>query len=36
VGEAVQRQITVERMRWPEPAAQEGRAVLPSLGATTG
>ncbi|MGT2473441.1 SulP family inorganic anion transporter [Paraburkholderia terrae] len=36
VGEAAQRQITVERMRWPEPAAQEGRAALPSLGATTG
>jgi MFS superfamily sulfate permease-like transporter len=36
VGEAAQRQITVERMRWPEPAAQEGRAALPSLGATAG
>jgi MFS superfamily sulfate permease-like transporter len=36
VGEAAQRQITVERLRWPEPAAQEGRAALPSLGATAG
>jgi len=36
VGEAAQRQITVERLRWPEPAAQEGRTSLPSLHATTG
>jgi MFS superfamily sulfate permease-like transporter len=36
VEEAARRQITVERMRWPEPAAQEGQVALPSLGATTG
>jgi MFS superfamily sulfate permease-like transporter len=36
VEEAARRLITVERMRWPEPAAQEGQVALPSLGATTG
>ncbi|SEK05659.1 SulP family inorganic anion transporter [Paraburkholderia diazotrophica] len=31
VSEAPRRQITVERLRWPETSAQEGRALLPPL-----
>ncbi|MPW20824.1 SulP family inorganic anion transporter [Paraburkholderia sp. CNPSo 3157] len=31
VSEAPRREITVERLRWPETSAQEGRALLPSL-----
>jgi len=31
VSEAPRRQITVERRRWPEAPAQEGRASLPTL-----
>jgi MFS superfamily sulfate permease-like transporter len=31
VNEAPRRQITVERLRWPERSAQEGRALLPNL-----
>jgi MFS superfamily sulfate permease-like transporter len=34
LNEAPMRHITVERLRWPEPAAQEGRSLLPSLRAT--